>query len=152
MLSDEALNMLQKKWGYAGWGAWGWSGKRAFETNKHARKVIDSAAKKLQKQFDDLGVYTWESPIYEAIQNRFGAYRHALKKRSPMKWNKKAGDSPSIIAVRAKELRKACTEEEEQRCVDMRKENDALPELRRPALSFKCFASFDCKGAAHDPR
>jgi len=132
MLSDEALTMLQKKWGYAGWGAWGWSGKRAFETNKHARKVIDSAAKKLQKQFDDLGVYTWESPIYEAIANRFGAYRTALKKRNPVKWNNKERDTPAIKATRARELRKACTEEEEQRYLEMRKSDDTLPELRRP--------------------
>ena len=56
MLSDQALGELQRRWGYAGWGAWGWSGKRAYATNKHARKVIDEAAKQLQKQFDDLGV------------------------------------------------------------------------------------------------
>ena len=88
------------------------------------------AAKRLQKQFDDLGVYTWESPVYECIANRFGAYQTALKKKCPMKWSNKASDTQSQRGVRAKELRKACTEEEEQKYMVMRQDNDKLPELR----------------------
>ena len=148
MLSDQALGELQRRWGYAGWGAWGWSGKRAYETNSHARKVIDEAAKQLQKQFNDLGVYTWESPIYECIANRFGAYRTALKKKSPLKWSNKASDTQSQRGVRAKELRKACTEEEEQRYLVMRQDNDKLPELRRPKEGISVVFRVHCKGIA----